>query len=213
MIRINLYPTKPIKKKERAGAVDILVFVLVLAVCGAVVWIVNGSISEKVETQNRTNNVKKMKIDSIRQEIKDHDQIKRQLQEIEAREKIIQDLIAARTGPVQMLVELSNILSIGKGPSIRPDEYKEMLQHAPSSGFNPEWDPRRLWLQEFEEEDRAVIVRGEAMSNEDVGEFLRRMKISKYFFNEELVKTKQEKADGSSAMIVAFEIKCNIRYR
>ncbi|MFH1435026.1 MAG: PilN domain-containing protein [Pseudomonadota bacterium] len=213
MIKINLYPTKPIKKKERAGVVDILVFVLVLAVCGAVIWIVNGSISEKVDTQSRTNNVKKMKIDSIRQEIKDHDMIKRQLQEIEAREKIIQELIAARTGPVQMLVELSNILSLGKGPSIKPDEYKEMLQQAPSSGFNPEWDPRRLWLKQFEEEDRVVAVHGEAMSNEDVGEFLRRMKISKYFFNEELVKTKQEKAEGSSAMIVAFEIKCNIRYR
>ena len=51
------------------------------------------------------------------------------------------------------------------------------------------------------------------MSNEDVGELLRRIKISKYFFNEELVKTKTEKSEETTAMVIAFELKCNIRYR
>jgi len=213
MIKINLYPTKPVKKKKRAGAIDALVFLLVMVVCGAVIWIVHGSISEKIDTQKRTNDMKQMKIDSIRQEIEDHDSIKAQLAEIEAREKIIQELVAARTGPVQMLVELSNIMSLGKGPSIRPEEYRELLKRDPASGFNPEWDPRRLWITAFEEEDREVTLNGEAMSNEDVGELLRRMKISKYFFNEELVQTKSFKSTETTVMIVAFKITCNLRYR
>ena len=213
MIRINLYPTKPVKKKERAGAVDALVFLLVTVVCAAVIWIVHGSISEKIEKQKRTNDIMSMKIESIKQEIKDHDEIKAKLTEFEAREKIIQELVAARTGPVQMLVELSNIMSLGKGPSIRPEEYQEMLKRDPASGFNPEWDPRRLWLTRFEESDREVVLEGQAMSNEDVGELLRRIKISKYFFNEELVKTKTEKSTETTAMVIAFELKCNIRYR
>lgn len=213
MIKINLYPTKPVKKKKRAGAIDALVFLLIMVVCGAVIWIVHGSISEKIDTQKGTNNRKQMKIDSIRQEIEDHDSIKAQLAEIEAREKIIQELVAARTGPVQMLVELSNIMSLGKGPSIRPEEYREMLKRDTSSGFNPEWDPRRLWITAFEEEDREVTLNGEAMSNEDVGELLRRMKISKYFFNEELVKTQSFESTETTVMIVAFEITCNLRYR
>jgi type IV pilus assembly protein PilN len=154
-----------------------------------------------------------MKIESIKQEIKDHDEIKAKLTEFEAREKIIQELVAARTGPVQMLVELSNILSLGKGPSIRPEEYQEMLKRDPASGFNPEWDPRRLWLTRFEESDREVILEGQAMSNEDVGELLRRIKISKYFFNEVLVKTRTEKSAETTAVVIAFELKCNIRYR
>jgi type IV pilus assembly protein PilN len=213
MIRINLFPTKPVKKKERTGAVDALVFLLVTVVCAAVIWIVHGSINEKIDKQKRTNDILAMKIESIKQEIKDHDEIKAKLTEFEAREKIIQELVAARTGPVQMLVELSNILSLGKGPSIRPEEYQEMLKRDPASGFNPEWDPRRLWLTRFEESDREVLLEGQAMSNEDVGELLRRIKISKYFFNEVLVKTRTEKSAETTAVVIAFELKCNIRYR
>jgi type IV pilus assembly protein PilN len=213
MIRVNLYPAKPVKRKERAGLVDALVFLLVVLVCVAVIWIVNGWMNEKIEVQNRANDIKKMKIESIRQEIKDQDEIKRQLTEIAAREKIIQELMAARTGPVQMLVELMSLLSAGKGPSIRPEEYKEMLKRDPASGYNPEWDTRRLWITSFEEKERSVVIKGEAMSNEDVGEFLRRLKISSYFYDEELVKTKSEKVSSSSVMITQFELKCKIRYR
>ncbi len=213
MIRINLYRAKVARKRERVALAEALLFLLVALVCGAVIWIVNGWVNEKIEIQERTNDIKKMKIESIRQEIKDHEEIKRQLSEIEAREKIIQELIAARTGPVQMLVELMKILSSGKGPSIRPEEYREMIRRDPTSGFNPEWDTRRLWLTSFEEKERSVVIKGEAMSNEDVGEFLRRLKISGYFFDEELIKTKSEKLSASNASIVKFEMKCKIRYR
>lgn len=213
MIRINLYPKKAFKKEEKIVTVDFLIFLLVVIVCGAIMWVVNSYINDKLQVQSRANNMMQMKINSIKQEIKDHDKIKQQLKEIEEREKIIQELVAARTGPVQMLVELSDILSVGKGPSIKPEEYQEMLKRDPSSGFNPEWDPRRLWLTGFEEKDREVVIQGEAMSNEDVGEFMRRMKISRYFFDEELVKTKAISKQESKASIVAFEIKCKIRYR
>jgi len=213
MIRINLYPTKQVKKKEKAGLIDLVVFLLVTLVCAAAIWFINGMISEKIERQQLANDTKQTKIASIKQSIQDHDQIKAQLAEIEAREKIIQELIAARTGPVQMLVELSNIMSAGKGPAIRSDEYQEMLKRDPSSGYNPEWDPRRLWLSSFEEKDREVFLSGEAMSNEDVGEFLRRIKISTYFFDEQLVKTQTQKTAETGTVIIAFEIKCNVRYR
>ena len=213
MIRINLYPTKPVKKKEKAGIIDLVVFLLVTLVCTAAIWFINGMISEKIERQQLANDTKQTKIASIKQSIQDHDQIKAQLAEIEAREKIIQELVAARTGPVQMLVELSNIMSAGKGPAIRPDEYQEMLKRDPSSGYNPEWDPRRLWLLGFDEKDREVTLTGEAMSNEDVGEFLRRIKISTYFFDEQLVKTQTRPTGETQTVIIAFEIKCSVRYR
>jgi Tfp pilus assembly protein PilN len=100
MIRINLYPTKPVKKKEKAGIIDLVVFLLVTLVCAAAIWFINGMISEKIERQTLANDTKQTKIASIKQSIQDHDQIKAQLAEIEAREKIIQELIAARTGPV-----------------------------------------------------------------------------------------------------------------
>jgi len=215
MIRINLVPKKLAKKKERGKEVELLVFLLVLLICGAVIWILHSTISEKIDTQTRANDGKRLKINAIQQEIKDHELIKKQLAEIEAREKIIQELVAARTGPVQMLVEMSRILAGGpdSGPSVKPDEYQEMLKRDPSSGFDPEWDARRLWITSFVEQEKRVMIAGLATSNEDVGEFLRRLKISRYFFDEVLLQTASEGEKETGASIVSFRIKCTIRYR
>ncbi len=212
MIRINLLPTKAVKRKSR-GELEILVLLLVLLVEGAVIYLLYSTVSGKVEDQKRENDIKQAKIASIQEDIKDHEQIKAQLDEIDAREKIIQELIAGRTGPVQMLMELSAILGQGQGPTVDKEEYQEQLKRDPSSGYNPEWDSRRLWLTAFKETDREVDMSGQAMSNEDVGEFLRRLKLSKYFFAEVLIKTMEIRIPSSSVPIVGWNIKCKIRYQ
>lgn len=212
MIRINLLPSKTVKRKSR-GEVEILVLLLVLLVEGVIIYLLYSSVSGKVDDQKRENDIKQAKISSIKEDIKDHDQIKAELAEIDAREKIIQELIAGRTGPVQMLMELSFILGQGGGPTVDKEEYQQLLKRDPSAGYNPEWDSRRLWLTQFKEADREVEMSGQAMSNEDVGEFLRRLKLSKYFFGEVLIKTAEIKVPGSGVPIVAWNIKCKIRYQ
>jgi type IV pilus assembly protein PilN len=212
MIKINLLPTKPVKKKAR-GEVSILVLLLVLLVEGVVAYLLYSSLSGKVEDQQRENEIKQGKIASIKEDIKDHEAIKNELSEIDAREKIIEELKAGRTGPVQVLMELSAILSQGGGPSVDKEAYKELLKRDPSAGYNPEWDSRRLWLTSFKEADRTVDMTGMAMSNEDVGEFLRRLKLSNYFFDEQLVKTSEAGSDKTSVPIVSWHIKSKIRYQ
>jgi type IV pilus assembly protein PilN len=212
MIRINLLPRKPVKRKGKGG-LDILILLCVIVAEAAVLYFLYSSLSGKVEDQQRANGIKQAKIDSIEADIKDHEMIKAELEEIDAREKIIQELIAGRTGPVQMLMELSTILSLGAGPSLHKETYQELLKRDPSAGYNPEWDSRRLWVTHFQEEDRQVEMEGKAMSNEDVGEFLRRLKLSDYFYAETLVNTKEVSVAKSSVPIVSWKIKLKVRYR
>ena len=48
------------------------------------------------------------------------------------------------------------------------------LQSQEDNGWNVSWDPGRLWVTQFEEEEKSVKIRGEAMAHEDVTEFYRR---------------------------------------
>lgn len=212
MIRINLLPRKPVKRKSKGG-LDVLILLCVLVAEAAVVYFLHSSLSGKVEDQRRANGIKQAKIDSIKADIKDHEQIKAELEEIDAREKIIQELIAGRTGPVQMIMELAAVLSLGSGPSLHKEKYQSLLKRDPSAGYNPEWDSRRLWITLFKEQDREVEMDGKAMSNEDVGEFLRRLKLSDYFYAESLVKTAEAYETQSSVPIVSWKIRCKVRYR
>ena len=212
MIRINLLPRKAVKRRSR-GELELLVLLLVLVIEGVGIYLVWSSISGKVEDQQRENDMKRAKITAIKEDIKDHDAIKTELSEIEAREKIIQELIAGRTGPVQVLMELSSILSQNGGPSVDKEWYQELLKRDPSAGYNPEWDSRRLWITSFTEKDREVELDGEAMSNEDVGELLRRLKLSSYFFAETLVRTAEAKTKDSTVPLIEWKIRCKVRYR
>ncbi|MBW2264089.1 MAG: PilN domain-containing protein [Deltaproteobacteria bacterium] len=212
MIRINLLPRKPVKRKSKGG-LDILILLCVLIAEAAVLYFLYSALSGQVEDQQRANGIKQAKIDSIKSDIKDHEEIKAELEEIDAREQIIQELIAGRTGPVQMLMELASVLSLGSGPSLHQEKYQELLKRDPSAGFNPEWDSRRLWVIHFMEEDRQVEMEGKAMSNEDVGEFLRRLKLSDYFYAEALVNTKEVSVEKSTVPIVSWKIKLKVRYR
>jgi len=42
----------------------------------------------------------------------------------------------------------------------------------PNAGFNASWDPRRVWMEGYAEDQKHVRIRGSAKSNEDVAEFL-----------------------------------------
>ena len=118
----------------------------------------------------------------ISKQISDHPQIKAQLKELRDREDAIPKLQSARTGPTSALLELSRILTPGRGPDDRPRQDRAAQARQPDRGRpNPNWDPRRLWLTTYNEIDRVVKMGGLARDGEDVTEFLRRLTLSDYF--------------------------------
>jgi type IV pilus assembly protein PilN len=78
--------------------------------------------------------------------------------------------------------------------------------------YNPNWDSRRLWLLRFVESDRTVRLEGMARDGEDVSELARRMNLSSYFHDVQLLPAKREIEKTSGLPMVAFKLEAKVRY-
>jgi len=124
--------------------------------------------------------------------------------------KTIQSLESARTGPVFLLREMSEILSPGKGPTFDRVTYEETLRKDPNAGFNSNWETKRVWLDSYTEEKQKIKLRGAAKSNEDVAEFLKRLNSSVFFKDVNLDATAQ--AARGSVKYVNFSLSAAVIY-
>jgi len=218
MIRINLLPTRDAPKRQ-AAAFQIAAFAILFVVIAAVMLAVDIWQNTRISQQERTNSVVEDRIERIRRQIRDHDQIKARIDEIESKQRVIEELESGRTGPTFVMVELAKILSRSGSPTIDHDRYLELVRRSPGQAYDPNWDGRRLWLREFREESRAVELKGDALSHEDVAELLRRLTLSDYFYEVTLVNTKTESEEAATKSLaaglssfVSFEIRCRLRY-
>lgn len=220
MLRINLLPIKQDRRKE-AGRNQVLFGLLVLAMEAAIFVVLWLNINSDVAAQRNANNAIKSQVDRIKSQVKDHKKILAEIEEFEKRQAAIDDLQAARTGPVFVMLELSKILSKGGRPYLDHDAYQQKIQGNPALAFDENWDYRRLWLDSFDENDRNVRLTGQGLTHEDVAEFLRRINLSKFFVSSELLSTnladpkinKPDFAAGEADAVVHFVIEATVRYK
>jgi len=111
-----------------------------------------------------------------------------------------------------VLMELSKVLSAGRGPTVDADHLESMRRDNPLATFNPGWDIRRLWLISFAEENRNCRITGYGKTNEDVAEFLRRLALSEIFENVTLETTASSKDADSGLPVVQFRLSCEVKY-
>ncbi|MBI2895206.1 MAG: PilN domain-containing protein [Deltaproteobacteria bacterium] len=210
MIRINLLP---IKKQRAAASGRNLIFVAIAALAVELVGIgiLHASATSEVDDIVRGNQEISARIDRIKDEISDHDRIRAELDQINARDQIITKLQAARTGPVFALMELARIVS-NEGPNVDPTVLAQMRIDNPLTAPNLRWDSRRLWLTEVTEGDRAVKIKGQARGHDDVAELIRRLAVSSYFESEQLIRTQVIQNSELHMDLVEFEIHCTARY-
>ena len=181
MIRINLLRVRKSSRRRDAGERALIAMgAAVLASIAAMVWMTTSAESE-LQGRVRANNAIKDDIERLKTELGDYDKIKEQRQDLLKQQTTIETLKTGRTGPVFLLRELSEILTPHKGPSFDRLTYEERLKRDPNVGFNAGWDPRRVWLDSFDETQRKVKIRGSARTNEDVAEFLKRLQLSVFF--------------------------------
>jgi len=226
MIRINLLPQKKqIRRRgETAGAPDLggggdgesqvwLAFVLGAVLLEVIVLLfVYKQKQDQLSQVTKHNTELSGNIDNIKREISQHAAIKAQLKELRDREEAIQKLQAARTGPTATMLELSHILTPGRGPSIDRDRLEQLKRDNPSSVPNPGWDPRRLWLSGFREANREVRITGSARDGEDVSEFLRRLTLSDYFYDVRLLPATKGIDSVTKLELVKFEMSAKVKY-
>ena len=218
MIRVNLLPTKRDAKRGLAlGGGDAsqawLLFVLGAVVLEAVVLIVfHKSKLDELAKVNAINTQIQAKITDIQRQTANHAEITAQLKELRDREDAIAKLQAGRTGPTATMLELSRVLTSGRGPTVDRDRLEQLRRDDPQAVPNPNWDPRRLWLEHYEEADRVVKLEGLARDGEDVSELLRRLALSDYFGDLKLLPAEKVNDSATHMELLKFQLSAKVRY-
>ncbi len=213
MIRVNLLPQK--KRAERGpreGGQLWLVALLILCLAEvAGLFVYHALKVDELKQQERANKELESRIKKAKDSVKDHADIKAKLQVLRDREDAISQLQSARTGPTAVLLEMARILTPGRGPSVSPEALDRLRREDPLSMYNPNWDPRRLWLLQFVEAQRKVTLKGMARDGEDVAELAKRMNLSSYFNEVRLLPAQHQKGKGEMTL-VRFELEAKVRY-
>lgn len=216
MVRINLLPDR--KQAARRTAASEPTQLWLVAVIGAMVVSVvaclfvqkmkqdelRGIMAENTRTQGQ--------IDSIKQQIADHAVITAKLKELREREEAIQKLQTARTGPTSTLLELAHVLTPGRGPTTDRDKLEQLKRDNPAEAYDPNWDPRRLWLTSYVESDRVVKMAGLARDGDDVSELERRLKVSDYFTEVKLLPGQKIVDPQTHQELFSWQLSAKVRY-
>jgi type IV pilus assembly protein PilN len=217
MIRVNLLPRRREAKRESGKA---WIFILAAAFVLEIVGIITVHFGKKneLDAQNVANAGLQAGIDEKRSKVANHEAIKKELADYVAREDAINKLLAGRTGPTAMLLEMSKLLTQRRMPTVDADILEKLRRENPGMMPSEKWDSKRLWITSFKEANRELTLSGVGKTNDDVAEFLRRMSVSKYFDSVRLIRTdeRQEKdpllPTGPSVQTVAFDLKAKVRY-
>jgi type IV pilus assembly protein PilN len=214
VIRVNLLP----QKRGACGAAPAQSQRWLLAVLGVLVVeivILFGFHKKKLDDlrdQKNTNDLLNGKIESIKTLVANHEEIKKALAVLRAREDAIAKLQTARTGPTAVLLELAQVLTHDKGPTTDPERLAQLKKDNPLLVYNPGWDTRRLWLTSYTESDRVVKIEGLARDGSDVSELAQRLKLSTYFYDVSLLQGKKEVDRGDKLELATFALQMKVRY-
>ncbi len=224
MIRINLLPQKKgLKTRASAAAAAAddsdggsqvwLLFVAGALLLEVVVLIfVYKSKLDQLTLVERKNDELKGTIGQIDKDMANHEQIRGQLRELRDREEAIQKLQGARTGPTAALLELSRMLTTGRGPTVDRDKIEQLRRENPLAVPNPNWDVKRVSLTGYTELDRTVKISAIARDGEDESEFLRRMGVSDLFYDVKMLSATKAMDTATHLELVKFDISAKVRY-
>jgi len=213
VIRVNLLPQK--RRVEARGETRQLWLVAVMVAFLAEIaglFVFHSVKNEELADQKRANAKLETQIEDSKRLVANHPEVKKKLEELRAREQAISRLQTARSGPTAVLLELTHILTPGRGPSVAPDRLSQIRRDNPLAVFNGNWDPRRLDITLFNEQARKVRLEGVALDGEDVSELARRLNLSDYFSNVVLLPGKQEKEAVTGLNVVRFSLEAQVKY-
>ena len=204
MIRINLLPVREAEIKK-SGRQLVLLFLVFLILEALVLFLFQGEKQADVEAIQKRNQTIERKIRKLKSKTASVESLKEQRAELEKQKAVLGSLIEGQTGPVKMLDELSRMLSVIDDPQMKLD--------VQTRGWNPDWDPKRLWVDVFVENERMVQISGHARNNEDLAEFLHRLGSARHFVNVELkISQSTEISKLNDARLVRFDLTAMVIY-
>jgi type IV pilus assembly protein PilN len=213
MIRINLLTRKKsrVDRQEKTQTWLLVAFGLVLLEIVALV-IYHGFKLEDLKVQERKNSELSAQIDQSKKAVAKHAEVKEKLAQLRAREEAIAKLQSARSGPTSILLELSRLLTPGRGPTVDAGKLSQLRRDDPAAAFNANWDARRLWILNFKEDKRKLRIEGLARDGEDVSELARRMSLSDYFVGVKLLPARRQVDQATKVELVRFSLEAGVKY-
>jgi type IV pilus assembly protein PilN len=212
VIRINLLPQK---REIRTTETDnrwliVLLGVVLLEIIAILLF--HQMKREELAKQIRANQEISAQIEQIKKSIANHADIKAQLENLRLREDAIAKLLSARTGPTAVLLELSQMLTVGRGPTTDQDVLAQLRKDNPSAVYNPGWDARRLWITNYQDMERTVKIEGFARDGDDVSELARRLGLSIYFTDVRLMPATRGFDQESKSEVIRFQLQAKAQY-
>jgi type IV pilus assembly protein PilN len=213
VIRVNLLPQKRGARGQAPAQSQrwLLAVLGVLVIEIVVLFLFHKGKLDELQAQKNKNGQLSGKIESIKTLVANHEEIKKALTVLRAREDAIAKLQSARSGPTAVLLELAQLLTRDKAPTADPERLAVIRKENPLSVYNPAWDTRRLWLTSYVESDRVVKIEGLARDGSDVSELAQRLRLSIYFYEITLLPGRKE-AEKDKLELVNFALQLKVRY-
>jgi type IV pilus assembly protein PilN len=184
MIRINLLPIRAARKKENVRW-QVSVFFLMISFGVVVMAYMAVSLSRNISGMNT-------KIEEAGRELKDLEaiskkvtEIKDKLQKLQAKMDVIQTLEVNRTRSIRILETLTGLVIAD-----------------------------RMWLTNLTESGETLSMKGMAMDNKTIADFMKALEGSPYFASVNLITSRQveqQKKAQVAGVFKEFNIKCRIQ--
>lgn len=213
MIKINLLPSRAVKKKKAAaggGQLFLVLLVLLLAGLGVGLYLWYDSIqTQLIAAQSQANDLQKkvQALQKVRQQITEDEKQQALLEEQNA---ILERLKDGKSGPPNMLLFLDYALTRPPDTLANQDELKALQK----AGWNLQWDTDSVWLTRLTEDEYGTLtLAGEARFHEDVAEFYQRLRSSIYLRNLEPGPQERKYDQGIEMKYIAFKGQADLNYR
>ena len=184
MIRINLLPYRESRKKESILR-QINIFLVVFFIVFVILLYYSIWLGKKIDDLNT--NIKNTKIMLTQAETKSKkvDQIKKELEKLGHKTDVIKNIEMNRRAPVLLLENMT-----------------KMVAEATSDNK----PVKRLWFTDFEESGGKVNIKGIALDNKTIADFMSRLEDSKLYTNVNLKTITQQKVNKLN--LKRFQIDC-----
>ncbi len=156
MVKINLLPIKS-ELRRKALIEHAVLLVLCVTLVFILSWFVQSSVNhQKYQLQQEIAQTR-LEIKKLTDEAAEIEKFKKQKQELERKLNIITDLNTKKSGPVEVLDQLSLII------------------------------PEKAWITSLKNSGSSLTLEGVAVDNPTIATFMKKLQSSKYFDNVELV--------------------------
>jgi type IV pilus assembly protein PilN len=166
-------------QKKARAQKELFVFCLALALTVTVCAVGYTSMKVKLSREKKAVEECQQEINKLKKTLGEVAHFKKLQAEYQGKLDVLASLKKKKSGPVHLLDELSRVL------------------------------PEKLWLESFQEKGGRISIKGIALGEARVAQFLRDLEVSPYYRNVDLAVTKQASLQGTK--VQKFEITCAVQ--